>query len=45
MILAIGRGTDNIVLTEITANESHNYYRQEGVHYVTKLTTEELIIE
>ena len=45
MILAIGRGTDNIVLTDITANESHNYYRQEGVHYVPKLTTEELIIE
>ena len=45
MILAIGRGKDNIVLTEITANESHNYYRQEGVHYVPKLTTEELIIE
>lgn len=45
MILAIGRGKDNIVLTEIKANESHNYYRYDGVHYVPKLRTEELIIK
>lgn len=45
MILAIGRGKDNIQLTEISAQESHNYYRQAGVHYVPKLSLEELIIE
>ena len=44
MILAIGRGKDNIVLTEIKANESHNYYRKDGIHYVPKLSFEELII-
>ena len=45
MILAIGRGKDNIQLTEISADESHNYYRHDGVHYVPKLRTEELIIK
>ena len=45
MILAIGRGKDNIQLTEISADESHNYYRHNGVHYVPKLSTEELIIK
>lgn len=45
MILAIGRGKDNIVLTEIKANESHNYYRKDGIHYVPKLSFEELIIK
>lgn len=45
LILAIGRGKDNIQLSEISANESHNYYRKEGVHYVPKLTIEELIIK
>ena len=45
MILAIGRGKDNIQLTEISADESHNYYRHDGVHYVPKLRSEELIIK
>lgn len=45
LILAIGRGKDNIHLSEISANESHNYYRKEGVHYVPKLTIGELIIK
>lgn len=45
LILAIGRGKDNIQLSEIKADESHNYYRKEGVHYVPKLTIEELIIK
>ncbi|MBQ3149161.1 MAG: nitroreductase family protein [Alistipes sp.] len=45
MILAIGRGKDNIVFTEIKANESHNYYRKDGIHYVPKLSFEELIIK
>ena len=45
LILAIGRGKDNIQLSEIKADEIHNYYPQEGVHYVPKLTIEELIIK
>jgi hypothetical protein len=45
MILAIGRGCDNSQLTDIAANESHTYYRHDGIHFVPKLRTEELIIK
>ena len=45
LVLAIGRGKDNIRLTEISANENHNYYRQDGVHYVPKVRTEDLILK
>lgn len=45
LILAIGRGAEKIELTEIGANESHDYYRDEsGTHYVPKLRVEELLI-
>lgn len=44
MILAIGRGQDNIQIVDISEQDSHNYYRKNGVHYVPKLKSEELII-
>ena len=45
LVLAIGRGTDNIRLVEIDENENHSYYRRDGVHYVPKVRLEELIIK
>ena len=45
LILAIGKGTDKIELHSIKASESHAYYREGGVHYVPKLTLEELLID
>ena len=45
LVLAIGRGKDNIRLTEISAEENHNYYRQDGVHYVPKVRVEDLIFK
>ncbi len=45
LILAIGRGSDKIRLVDIGAGESHSYYREDGVHYVPKLTLDELIIK
>ena len=45
LVLAIGRGKDNIRLTEISAEENHNYYRQDGVHYVPKVRVEDLILK
>ena len=45
LVVAIGRGADHIELTEISAEESHKYYRREGVHYVPKVTLDELIIK
>ena len=44
LILAIGKGAEHIQLTEISAEESHAYYRTDGVHYVPKVKLEELII-
>ena len=45
LIIAIGRGSDRIELVEIGADESHTYYRENGVHYVPKVRTEELILK
>ena len=44
MILAIGRGADKIELIEINENQSHTYYREEGIHYVPKLGIDSIII-
>lgn len=45
LILAIGKGHEKIELTEISATESHAYYRNEnGTHYVPKVRWQELII-
>lgn len=44
LILAIGKGNENIRLTEITEDEDHRYYRKDGTHYVPKVRMEDLII-
>ena len=44
LILAVGRGTDRIELTEIGAGEDHAYFRRGGTHYVPKVRVEELLI-
>lgn len=44
LILAIGKGAEQIQLTEITAGEKHAYFRTDGIHYVPKVKLEELII-
>ena len=44
LIVALGKGADQIRLTEIAPDESHNYYRSEGIHYVPKLRLCDIII-
>lgn len=44
LIIAIGKGIEDIHLTEISANENHAYYRTDGIHYVPKVRLEELIL-
>lgn len=45
LVIAIGRGNEQIRLVEIGAEESHSYYRDDaGVHYVPKVRLEDLII-
>ncbi|MCQ2974738.1 MAG: nitroreductase family protein [Bacteroidales bacterium] len=43
-VLAIGKSIEKIELVKITENESHNYYRKNGVHYVPKLGVESLLM-
>ena len=45
LILAVGKGAERIELTEIDADESHAYYRRDGVHYVPKVRLDDLLIE
>lgn len=44
MVLAIGKGDEHIELTPISADDSHAYYRQNGIHYVPKVKLSDLIL-
>ena len=44
LILAIGRGKDNIELVDIGADGDRRYYRRDGKHFVPKVVTDDLII-
>lgn len=44
LIIAIGRGAEVIRRVEISENESHAYYRKDGVHYVPKVKLGDLIL-
>ena len=44
LILAIGKGSESIRLTEIGENDDHRYYRQDGTHYVPKVKIEDLLL-
>lgn len=43
-VLAIGKGSDRIELTEVPGGSDLRYYRKDGVHYVPKIRIEDLII-
>lgn len=45
LILAIGRGIEQIELVAAASDDDLTYYRREGVHYVPKLSAEELTIK
>ena len=45
LLIAIGRSAERIEVVDIAEGESQTYYRRNGVHFVPKLRTEELIIE
>ena len=44
LILAIGRSAEDIRLVDISPEDSHSYYRKDGVHYVPKLRLDDIII-
>ena len=45
LIVAIGKGAEQIELVEIGEAESHTYYRTNGIHYVPKVRLEDLMIK
>lgn len=44
MILAIGKGIEKIELVPIAPDESHAYYRNDGIHYVPKVGLKDLLV-
>lgn len=44
IIMAVGKGVEKFSLVEISPDESRNYYRKDGVHYVPKLRLDDLIL-
>ena len=44
LVLAIGKGAENIQLTRVKAGESQTYYRKDGVHFVPKLGLDDLLL-
>ena len=46
LVIALGKGIEQIELVDIRADEPHAYYRDEqGVHYVPKVCLEDLILK
>ncbi len=45
LILAIGKGAENIKMVDIKEGESRNYYRENDIHYVPKLTLDDIVVK
>ncbi len=43
-VLCVGKGIEKFELVPIHENESHSYYRKNGIHYIPKVMLDELII-
>lgn len=44
LVLAIGKGAENIQLLSVNEGDNLNYYRKEGVHFVPKIKLDDLIL-
>ena len=44
LVIAIGKGAENIYLKPVDTGESLAYYRKDGVHFVPKLKADDLVI-
>jgi len=45
LVVAIGKPAEHIEMVSIHEGDSHKYYRENGIHYVPKLTIDDLIIK
>ena len=44
LVIAVGKGAEDIYLKPVSAGETLTYYRKDGVHFVPKLKAEDLVI-
>ena len=44
LVVAIGKGAEDVFLKPVNAGESLTYYRKDGVHFVPKLKAEDLVV-
>ena len=44
LVIAIGKGAENIFLKPVNAGESLRYYRKDDIHFVPKLKVDDLVI-
>jgi len=44
MVIGIGKGAERIFLTQAQSGGSLNYYRKDGVHFVPKLSVDDVIV-
>ncbi len=45
MVLALGKGIEKYQILHVSKEESLNYYRENGIHYIPKIKTEDLLIQ
>ena len=45
MLVAIGKSAEKIQLVDIKEDDDHSYYRENGVHCVSKVVVDDLLIE
>lgn len=43
-VLAVGKGIDKIELVEVPAGSDLRYYRRDGIHYVPKISIDDLLL-
>ena len=44
LVIALGKGAEKYQILHIAENESHDYFRENGIHYIPKVRAEDLII-
>ena len=45
LAIALGKGAEKYQILHIAEDENHNYFRENGIHYIPKVRTENLIIK
>ena len=44
LVIALGKGAERYQILHIAENDSHNYFRENGIHYIPKVRIEDLLI-